>query len=123
MTSLIPMYLKTTYKNDPLFQNTKTVFSVYNNYWEHKFNGDLITKAKMMDIDDKMLDTLGSGDFEGFIKLGIEYADAVIKTREDFSDKINKLFKSVPRTKKIDVIKKGEKFADSYFNLYNELAG
>ncbi len=122
MTSLIPMYLKTTYKNDPLFQNTKTVFSVYNNSWEHKFNGDLINKAKMMDIDDKMLIGLGSGDFEGFIKIGIEYADAVIKNGEDFSEKINKLFKSIPREKKIDIADKGEKLADSYYNLYNELA-
>jgi starch synthase len=123
MTSLIPMYLKTTYKNDPIFHNTKSVFSIYNNYWDHKFNGDLISKAKMMDIDDKMLNTLISGDFEGFIKIGIEYADAVIKTREDFGDKINKLFKSIPQSKKIDIIKKGEKLADSYYNLYNELAG
>ena len=41
MTSLIPMYLKTTYKNDPIFQNTKSVFTIYNNGFAHQFKGDL----------------------------------------------------------------------------------
>ena len=36
MTSLIPMYLKTTYKNDPIFQNAKSVFTVYDTPFEHK---------------------------------------------------------------------------------------
>src|SRR5215813_1745287 len=31
ITSFIPLYLKTTYKNDPLFKNSKTVFTIYNN--------------------------------------------------------------------------------------------
>ena len=55
MTSLIPLYLKTTYKNDPLFQNTKSVFTVYNNRFSHKFKSSLLDKVKMLDIDDSML--------------------------------------------------------------------
>src|SRR4028118_591813 len=48
MTSLIPMYLKTTYKNDPMFKDTKSVFAVYNSFFAHKFDGDLLEKARMM---------------------------------------------------------------------------
>ena len=66
---------------------------------------------------------LGSGDFEGFIKIGIEYADAVIKNGEEFSEKLNKMFKNIPGEKKIDINNKDEKQADLYYNLYNELAG
>src|SRR6218665_2928650 len=36
MTALIPLYLKTTYKNDPVFKDTKSVFTIYNNAFEHK---------------------------------------------------------------------------------------
>jgi starch synthase len=53
MTSLIPMYLKTTYKNDPMFKDTKTVFTVYNSFFAHKFDGDLLDKVKMIDIEDE----------------------------------------------------------------------
>src|SRR5210317_2543890 len=49
LTSLIPMYLKTTYKNDPIFQDAKSVFTVYDTPFEHKFGVDLLQKVKMMD--------------------------------------------------------------------------
>ncbi len=123
MTSLIPMYIKTTYKNDPIFQNTKTVFTVYNNSFDYKFNGDLINKVKMLDIDDSMLTNLESGDFEGFIKIGIEYSDAVIKSGEALTTEFNKLFEKIPGNIKVDTIDKEDDFLESYYNLYNELVG
>lgn len=121
MTSLIPMYLKTTYKNDPLFKNTKSVFTVYNNPFKHKFNGDLLDKVKMMDIDDSMLVNLQSADYDGFIKIGVEYADAIIKAEEGVDDNMNNLLEELDSEKKIDTIEKDDNLLDSYYNLYNEL--
>jgi len=115
------MYLKTTYKNDPLFKNTKTVFTVYNNPFKHKFDGNLLDKVKMMDIDDSMLANLQSADYEGFIKIGVEYADAIIKAEEGVNDDLNTLLEEYDSEKKIDTIEKDDNLLDSYFNLYNEL--
>ncbi len=123
MTSLIPMYIKTTYKNDPIFQNTKTVFTVYNKSFDYKFNGDLIKKVKMLDIDDSMLSNLESGDFEAFIKIGIEYSDAIIKTGDELGKEVAELFKGIPNNKKVDIIDKEDDYLESYYNLYNELVG
>ncbi|GAA0892531.1 glycogen/starch synthase [Fulvivirga kasyanovii] len=121
MTSLIPLYLKTTYKNDPLFKDTKSVFTTYNNAFSHKFNGDLIEKVKMIDIEDSMLTNLLSADYYGFIKLGLEFSDAIIRAEEDQT--LNGLFEEFPEEKKIETIEKDENFTDSYYNLYNELVG
>ena len=123
MTSLIPMYLKTTYKNDPMFKETKTVFTIYDNFFDHKFNKDLIDKVKMIDIEDSMLNHLKSADFEGFIKLGAEYSDAVIKADDEFDKALHALVEDLSKEKKIDTIEKDENFSDSYYNLYNELVG
>jgi starch synthase len=123
MTSLIPMYLKTTYKNDPIFKNTKTVFTVYDNVLTHKFNADLIDKVKMIDIEESMLANLESGDLEGFIKIGIEYADIVIKAQEAFTNGLNECFSELPEEKKVDISEKNGDYLDSYYNLYNELVG
>ncbi len=123
MTSLIPMYLKTTYKNDPMFKDTKTVFTVYDNSFAHKFKNDLIEKVKMIDIEDSMLNHLKSGDFEGFIKVGAEYADAVIKSEDEYGKSLHALLEHISKEKKIDTIEKGDNFLDSYYNLYNELVG
>ncbi len=123
MTGLIPMYIKTTYKNDPLFMNTKTVFTIYDNKFSYKFKGDLLDKVKMLDIEDDMLNNLKSQDYEGFIRLGIEYSDAVITAEEGINDSLKPLFEAIGKTKKVETIKKSENFTDSYFELYNELVG
>ncbi|GAA4308594.1 glycogen/starch synthase [Nibribacter koreensis] len=122
MTSLMPLYLKTTYKNDPIFKASKSVFSVYNNEFAHKFEGDLLEKAKMLDIEDDMLQHLKTADFGAFIKMGMQYADMVLKSNEDFSDNLNALFTEYNNTKRIGMIASDDNVMDSYFNLYNELA-
>lgn len=118
MTGLIPMYLKSTYKNDPLFKNTKSVFTVYNNRFKHKFSADLIEKVKMLDIEDSMLKNLQSADYDGFIKLGVEYADVVIKADESINH-----IEALMDKKKVETIEKDDNFTDSYYNIYNELVG
>ncbi len=123
MTSLIPLYLKTTYKNDPIFQNTKSIFTIYNNAFSHQFDADLLDKVKMMDIDDSMLENLKTADFAGFIKTGAEYADAVIRAEEEGHEGLNELVTEIEKLKKVDTIEKDDNCLDSYYNLYNELVG
>lgn len=122
MTSLIPLYLNTTYKNDPLFKETKTIFNIHNNSFSHKFGGDLIEKVKMMDIEDSMLSNLESADYHGFIKLGMEYSDIVVSPEGDNSV-LQDLIKQAKDDKKVEVIEQNDNFSESYFNLYNELVG
>jgi starch synthase len=121
MTSLIPMYVKTTYRRDPIFKNTKTVFSIYNNYYDFKFDDSLISKARMMDIEDDMLQPLSTGDFAGFIRTGIMYADAVIKSDVETGESLRHLLSTVQEEKKIEAIEVNEHFTESYYNLYTDL--
>lgn len=124
MTSLIPLYLKTTYKLDPVFKNSKSIFSVYNSGFSHKFEGNLLEKVKMMDIEDNMLTSLESADFEGFMKIGMNFADVVIKTNEQLSEVLDRLFTQVEDGKNVQSIvssNEDESYADTYYNLYNTL--
>jgi starch synthase len=122
MTSLIPMYLKTTYKNEPLFKDTKSVFAIYNTGFTHKFGDDLFEKVKMVDIDDAILAPLKSKDYEGFLKIGMEYADVVIKS-EDISENLSKLIEECSKEKQCEINNEEEKLFESYYNIYNDLAG
>lgn len=123
MTSLIPLYIKTTFKNDPLFMNAKSVFTIYGNEFSYKFKDDLIDKVKMLDIEDEMLSTLKTLDYEGFIKLGMEYSDAVVKSKKDLNGSLTALIDEISQSKKVNTIEKSENFTDSYLELYNELVG
>jgi len=119
MTSLIPLYLKTTYKNDPIFVNSKSIFSIYDNKFDFKFGGDLIGKARMFDIDDEMLKNLETKDYDGFLKIGMEHADVVIREDENNNKDLEAL---LAKDKRVEVIDEGDDFVESHFNLYNEIA-
>jgi starch synthase len=76
----------------------------------------------MLDIEDSMLTGLQSADFEGFVKVGMDYADMVVKSHEDgFSENINALFTDFTKAREVSA-DTDENFLDSYYNLYNELA-
>ena len=63
-------------------------------------------KVKMMDIEDNMLGNLKTADFEGFIKLGVEFSDAVIvagdnKKLEDLFKQTNQDIIGIPLSRNI----------------------
>jgi starch synthase len=123
MTSLIPLYLKTTYKNEPLFKETKSVYAIYNNGFSHKFGDDLFEKIKMVDIDDQLLAPLKSKDYEGFLKLGMEYADVVVKG-EDISDSLTTMIQESSKDKQFEINSdEQDELFESYYNIYTDLAG
>lgn len=119
MTALIPMYLKTTYRNDPMFKDTKSVFTVYNNSFNYKFDADILNKAKAMDVSDEALAHLHSADFEGFIKIGCAYSDAVVKADENIGEILNQIVDAQP--KDICLEEDENNFSEAYFNLYSNL--
>jgi starch synthase len=126
MTSLIPMYMKTTYKNDPMFKNAKAVFSVYNTAFDFKFDRkSMLEKVKMIDIEDSMLTNLNSADFEGLLKVGMEYADVVLKRSEPYSENLNDMFSSLAsvKNKRLEEINhENEDWVEDYMSIYKELA-
>ena len=120
MTGLIPLYLKTTYKKDPIFKDAKSVFTVCNSeFANYKFADDLVEKARMLDIDDTMLDCLRSADCSGFIRTGMQYADSVIKYPEVYGDDMNALFKEHLLSKELSEI--GSEPAEEMLNAYQEI--
>ena len=76
----------------------------------------------MLDIEDSMLNSLKTADYEGFIKLGMQFSDAINYAREESTDSFKKLVDEISNEKRVDSIEK-ENFEESYFNLYNELVG
>jgi len=78
MTSLIPMYLKTAYKNDPVFENSKSIYSVYENSFNQELGNDFATKAKISRVELDELNVFGKGSNTDLFKGAVSYADAVI---------------------------------------------
>ena len=85
-TSLVPMYIKKLYADDPLFENTKVIYSVFNNGYKGKLSNNIIDKLLFEDLDKNDLVGLKNLNVNTLNKFAISYADAVVQA----SEKINK---------------------------------
>lgn len=119
MAALVPFYLKTVFKNDPVFSGAKIVFSMYDHdRFEGTLNKDYVEKA-IEGIDGGDLSAVDKPTFGGVLKGGIQYADAVIKSAE-FNDKdVMKYIKS--SDKPFMETSFGETYLDDFHNFYSEI--
>ncbi len=79
MTSLLPMYIRKAYRNEPLFQDAKIIYSLYDNSLEHTFTDAFFRKAAINDLEaedlaDYRKEDGGIGLHQGALK----WADAAI---------------------------------------------
>jgi starch synthase len=82
MTSLIPLYLKTAYKADPLFQNAKVVYSLYADALEKGVSNNFMDKATINNVTADDLSAYQNGTGVTLHKGAIDYADAIIQGSE-----------------------------------------
>lgn len=88
MTSLIPYYLKTQYKDDPVFNSTKVIYSVYKNSFEQNLPGSFIEKAP---YNGDSFEKFSSANNTALHLGGAAYADAVIKATDDVAEPVQEL--------------------------------
>lgn len=85
MTSLIPLYMKTMYKDEPVFKNAKVVYSVFENQFEDNLGKDFTRKASLNNIDTKELACFEDANISSLHIGGATHADAVV-TIDDIMD-------------------------------------
>jgi starch synthase len=118
-TSLLPLYIKTAFKDNPLFSDSKVVFSVYNDVFDETLSSNLLKKLKYDRIKDAELKSYKKGTYEGIIKGALDYADAVIVG----SDTLEPVFEAYIQQldKPILNFQNGDTFIEAYNDFYNEL--
>jgi starch synthase len=85
-TSLVPMYIKKLYADDPLFENTKVIYSVFDNGYKGKLSDTIIDKLLFEDLEANDLSGLKNLNVNTLNKFAISFSDAVVQA----SEKINK---------------------------------
>ena len=88
LASFLPLYLRNYYGNEPLFENSKIVTSVYNQGFNGTLNSEVSNKIKFDAIDDEALTPLQDPTFENVMKIAINNSDAVIVGSEDISEEL-----------------------------------
>lgn len=121
MTSLIPLYLKTIYKDELVFKNAKVVYSVFENQFEASLGPDFGRKASLNNIDEKQLGAFTEANCQGLYVGAITHADAVVRCSENLDPRVEKHL-SAQKGKPV-LMHEEDGFADRYAELYDSLVG
>lgn len=120
MTALMPMYIKKFYADDPHFNESKVVFSLYNKSFEGSLNSRLGEKLKFDNFSDADVKLLADPNYENLCKTAINFSDAVAFTGSE----INKeLADFVAKQDKLTLTKDAadEDSATTYSAFYEEV--
>ncbi len=77
-TALIPLLIKKAYRDDPMFVNSKVIYSAYNDDFNLPLNKSFRNKILMDGITKKDLAVIENPDFLNLTKLAIQFSDGVI---------------------------------------------
>ncbi|MDD2792082.1 MAG: glycogen/starch synthase [Sediminibacterium sp.] len=123
MTGLIPAYIKTAYKKEPVFGNSKVVFTIGSNTFKEKLGADFLKKAIInANIKGKDLEPFKETTNTAMFKGGAHFADAISFGADDIDKKLVEEFSKV-KGKKVVPFKGWDSDLTEYLELYNDLAG
>lgn len=91
MASLLPLYLKEFYSEEPLFADSKIVTSVYNKDFEGTLNQELVDKIKFDKIEDSKIQILANPNYSNIIKSAISNSDAIVLGSNELPDELNQV--------------------------------
>lgn len=121
MTGLIPAYLKTVYKDDPVFQNAKIVNSIYETKELKNFTDKFLDIAAINDLESEDLEVYKDGDKIDINKGSFMFSDVVIMGSETSEEAVKGM---IEEGNGIEVIPYEEDISDlltQHFELYNKL--
>jgi starch synthase len=119
MTCLLPMYIKKAFKDNPLFTDTKVIYSVYNDDFPDELHKDFGTRLKLNGITARDLKHYKTPSHVNITKAAIDFSDGIIIGSPDVHPEL------------ISYIKESEKpylacqsmddYIDAYSGFYNEI--
>ncbi|PHN03180.1 glycogen/starch synthase [Flavilitoribacter nigricans] len=121
MTSLIPLYLKTAYKTEPLFQQSKVIYSIYDNDLQQAFSDQFAVKASINNLTESDLGAYQNGTGVNLNKGAVKYADAVVIGSENPPSGLSKLLDEQDKPVLKAPASEEDDYLSAYIEFYNTL--
>jgi len=119
-TSLVPLFLKKAYNDDPLFANSKVVYSIYNDEFDKPLRKEFKDKLKIEGVTNKDIKKIkDTPDFVNLSKLAVDYSDAVIKGSETIRPELESYTEEVNKPKL--EYQPEETYIDAYSEFYDKI--
>lgn len=113
-TSLLPLYFKTVLKENPMFAETKVVFSIFDDDFPGQLNNNIVKKIKTKEMTDENLEIYKEPSYVNVCKAAINFSDGIIIGSEKVNSEVeNYLLNSGKPMLKFESM-------DTYIDAHNE---
>ncbi|MFL5753832.1 MAG: glycogen/starch synthase [Bacteroidia bacterium] len=116
-TGLMPLYIKKAFADNPLFADTKVIYSVYNDEFPGTLDKEFASKIPIEGITAKDVKNVNDPSFVNLTKLAIDNSDAVIYGSENVNPEIQKYVKK--SGKLLLNYKTPEEYVEAYSDFYD----
>lgn len=119
--AVVPLLIKKTFADDPLFANSKVVYTVHDDEFTQKMDERFIVKLQNEDISEEDVKILKDPTYVNLNKLAIQYADGIIKGSPVLNTEVEKAIKEngIPVLDYQDE----ETYVDAYNEFYDKILG
>ncbi|MBW6498349.1 MAG: glycogen/starch synthase [Bacteroidales bacterium] len=118
-TSLMPLYIKVALKENPMFSDTKVVYSVYNDGFPGSLDPALAKKLTAKEIKAEHLSGYQEPTFVNISKAAIDYSDGVIFGSETIDPEVEKYARE--SNKPLLGYQSMDTYMDAFNDFYDEV--
>ncbi|MDP4267284.1 MAG: glycogen/starch synthase [Bacteroidota bacterium] len=121
MSNLLPIYVKKAFNDNPVFSDTKVVYSIYDDDFPGTFSKNFATKLKLPGISDEDIQTYKNASYFNIMKVAIDNSDGVIIGSEKINPEIEEYLKEVRLNKPVLDYQGSDNYIDAYSEFYDEI--
>jgi len=116
--SLVPMYIKKLYAQEPLFDNVKVIYSVFDTSFDGVLSNSLTEKLLFEKLEESDVSGIQQSNINNLHKFAIDYADAVVQASANIDKRILSHIKS--SGKPFMEYPGAEDYIDAYQDFYGQ---
>jgi len=119
ISSLVPLYIKRAFKDNPLFSDSKVIYSLYDDDFQGAFRKDYDKKLRLPGIIAKEIKFLKNPTYANIQKSALDFADGIIFASPNVNRDVEIYARSL--NKPILEYQGEENYVDAYNEFYDKI--
>jgi len=121
ISSLTPLYLKKAFKDNPLFSDSKVIYSIYNDDFSETLSKTFSKKLMLEGITEEDLKHYKNGNYVNLMKAAIDFSDAIIMGNQTINEEVKAYLKESGKPSL--EYQPEETYVDAYNQFYDGIIG
>ena len=118
--ALVGLYIKTYYKDEPAFRNTKFIYSLYDDTFNATFPENYLKKVVLKNMEEVDFSNITEPvGYKELSKIAIKWADSVVVNSANVDPELVEYARSL--NKPVQEYMEGAEYAEACGNLYKEI--